>query len=168
MIADHDVSCPIAPTDEERLKVDFDMFVLALRLARLHSKAYERLFSVSANLNSTYAYEINIDSMKAELEAWRCSVPEEARPGSPVSGPRIAEGCLRLHYAYYNLSIALGRLALYVGRKATKTEEQKARMKMAEKDLQESSRAVAHLTLCIDIRPYTPLWYVLEDILCSL
>lgn len=157
-IADHDVSCPIIPTGEARFKVDFDKFVSCLRLGRIWSKAYERLFSVTANLNPIDQYEINIDAIKSELEAWRRSLPEEVRPGSPISGTRMAEGCLRLHYAYYDISIALGRLFIYVGRKAAKSEAHKARMKAAEDDLLGSARAVARLTTCIDIRPYTPIW----------
>lgn len=157
-IADHDVSCPIIPTGEEGSKVDFDMFVSCLRLSRLWSKAYERLFSVTANLNSIDQYQSNIVAMKSELEAWRCSISADIRPGSSISGTRMAEGCLRLHYAYYDLTIALGRVALYVGRKATKGKAHEARMIETEKDLMDSARAVARLTIGIDMRPYTPLW----------
>lgn len=132
------------------------MFVL--RLVRLFSRAYERLFSVSANLNSIDQYKLNIDAAKSELETWRRSIPEETRPGSPISVGKMAEGCLMLHYAYHALSIALGRLDLNVGRKATKDEAHEARMRAAENDLMESARAVARLTLCVDIRPYTPIW----------
>lgn len=63
-----------------------------------------------------------------------------------------------MHYAYHALSIALGRLDLNVGRKAAKDEANEARMRAAENDLMESARAVARLTLCVDIRPYTPIW----------
>lgn len=96
--------------------------------------------------------------MKSELETWRQSIPAECRPGLPFGGARMAESCLRLHYCYHALSIALGRLDLYVGRKATKAEAHGARMRRAENELMESARAVARLTICIDIRPYTPLW----------
>lgn len=157
-IADHDVSCPIIPRGEECSKYDFDMFVSCLRLSRLCSKAYERLFSVTANLNSIDRYQSIIDAMKSELEAWRRSMSADIRPGSSVSGTRMAEGCLRLHYAYYDLAIALGRLDLYVGRKATKSDANEARMRATESDLMDSARAVARLTMCIDMRPYTPLW----------
>lgn len=157
-IADHDVGCPIIPPQEEHLKDDFEKFVFVLRLGRVFSRAYESLFSVSANLNSVDQYEVKIDAMKSELETWRRSIPAECRPGLPFSGARMAEGCLRMHYCYHSLSIALGRLDLWVGRKATKSEAQAARMRAAENELMESARAVARLTICIDIRPYTPLW----------
>lgn len=134
------------------------MFVSALRMGRLFSKAYERLFSVTTNLNSIAQYGIYIDSMKSDLEAWRVSIPDEFRPGSPTIGTRMSEGCLRLHFSYYNLAIALARAALYVSRKAAKSEADDVKVRAAENDLMESARAVARLTICIDIRPYTPLW----------
>lgn len=157
-IADHDIGCPIIPPREEHLKDDFEKFVFVLRLGRIYSRAYQSLFSVSANLNSIDQYELKIDAMKSELETWRRSIPVEYRPGLLSSGARMAEGCLRLHYCYHALSIALGRLDLYVCGKATKTEAHGARMRAAENELMESARAVARLTICIDIRPYTPLW----------
>lgn len=157
-IADHDVGCPIIPPEEGHLKDDFEKFVFVLRLGRIFSKAYESLFSVSANLNSIDQYELKIDAMKSELETWRRSIPAEFRPGLPFCGARMAESSLRLHYAYHAMSIALGRLDLYVGGKASKNEARGARMRAAENDLMESARTVARLTICIDIRPYTPLW----------
>lgn len=129
------------------------MFVFVLRLGRLFSRAYEKLFSLSANLSSINEYEINIDAVKSELEAWRLSIPARIRPGLPISGARMPEVSLRLHYAYHAMSIALGRLDVYVGRKAPKSEAHEARMRVAENDLMESARAVARLTICIDIRP---------------
>ncbi|KAG6354379.1 hypothetical protein INS49_004396 [Diaporthe citri] len=158
LISDHDVGCPIIPPQEEHLKDDFEKFVFSLRLGRIFSRAYESLFSVSASLNSIDQYELKIDAIKSEAETWRRSIPAGYRPGSPFSGARMAEGCLRLHYCYHALSIALGRLDLYVGRKAAKTEAHGARMRAAENELMESARAVARLTICIDIRPHTPLW----------
>ncbi|KAJ0104226.1 fungal specific transcription factor [Diaporthe amygdali] len=111
-IADHEVGCPIIPTVEEHLTVDFEMFISLLRLGRLLSRVHERLFSVSATLNSVEQYQTNIDSLKSELEAWRCSMPVGLRPGLPIS----------------------------------------------KKELMESARTVVRLTICIDIRPYTPIW----------
>lgn len=70
----------------------------------------------------------------------------------------MTEGCLRLHYGYHAMSMALGRLDLYVGRKAPKSEAHEARMRAVENDLMESARAVVRLTICIDIRPHTPIW----------
>lgn len=157
-IADHDVGCPIIPTREGHLKEDFELFVSALRLGRLFSRAYDKLFSLSANLNSVAQYESNIDAMKSDLEAWRSSLSAELRPGLPTNGARMAEGCLRLHYAYHALSIALGRVDLYVSTKASNTDARGGRMRAAENDLMQSARAVARLTMCIDIRPYTPIW----------
>lgn len=134
------------------------MFVFVLRLGRLFSRAYETLFSLSANLSSIDEYKVNIDAIKSEVEAWRRSIPARLRPGLPISGAKMAEVSLRLHYAYHAMSIALGRLDVYVGRKAPKSEAHEQRMRVAENELMESARAVVRLTICIDIRPYTPMW----------
>lgn len=144
--------------DDEDPTIDFETFVSVLRLCRLLSRAYERLFSVSATLDSVEQYEINIDSMKSELEAWRDSLPARIKPGLPISGTKIAEGCLRLHFTYHALSIALGRLDLYISSNASRSDAHDARMREAKKQLMDSAKAVAHLTVSIDIRPYTPIW----------
>ena len=67
--ANHDAGCPIITTGAGHLKDDFELFISALRLGRPFYRANNRLFSLSANLNSVEQYESNIDAMRSDLES---------------------------------------------------------------------------------------------------
>jgi hypothetical protein len=157
-IADYDIGCPIPATPEAHID-GFDSFVTLLRLARLCSKAYQMLFSVSATMKSPEEYLVAVDCIRNDLLDWKSSVPYKFRPeDNPDTPPDPAVASfmlLRLHYQYYALVMSLCRLDLHVGSKFTC---QRSRMDAAQHQLMGAAKALIQLTTYIDIRPYTPMW----------
>lgn len=134
-----------------------DFFVIVLRGARILSKAYQMLFSVSATMNSTEQYFVAIECVKGDLDRWRDSVPVKYRPGMPfVAGNTCTTFMfLRLHCVYHALVISLCRLELHIGR-----DRQSTRATKTTKLLMDTARSIIQLTKYIDMKPYTPLWWV--------
>ncbi|KAL1999955.1 hypothetical protein VTN02DRAFT_3740 [Thermoascus thermophilus] len=157
VLIDYDIGSPI-PETPEAVFGDYDWFLSSARFARLVSKAYEMLFSVSATMNSVDLYYAAIDTVSEDLERWRSSIPKEFRPGEPFRPQHFMNPCsmqvaLRTHYFYYNAVISFSRLTLHVG--AERPGERQAESK---KNLMNSARLIIELTRYIDPEAYTPIW----------
>ncbi|RDW74230.1 hypothetical protein BP5796_07672 [Coleophoma crateriformis] len=156
-IADYDIGSPVPKPPREDLG-ELNWLLLFVRHSRILSKAYEKLFSISATLNSTAVYLKSIDTIRGDLDGWKDSLPPEMRPGSPFrqrygdeSGGRFLT--LKIHFAYHHVLIALSRLTLHVCR-----PDCIERLAASESELIHSARSVIHLTQNIDLAPYTPTW----------
>jgi hypothetical protein len=159
-IADYDIGSPV-PSYPKSLFGSLNWPLTSVRHARILSKAYESLFSISATLNSTETYLKNIDSIRKDLEEWKDSLPPEFRPGPSLQqrddiGPKSKFLTMKLHYSYYHVLIALSRLTLHVCR-AESTELQ-GRLITSTSELMHSARSIINLTQNIDQAPYTPTW----------
>ncbi|KAL2012373.1 hypothetical protein VTN00DRAFT_5091 [Thermoascus crustaceus] len=157
VLIDYDIGSPI-PETPEAVFGDYDWFLSSARFARLLSKAYEMLFSVSATMNSVDLYYAAIDTVSDDLERWRSSIPKEFRPGEPFRPQHFMNPCsmqvaLRTHYFYYNAVISFSRLTLHVG--AERPGERQAESK---KKLMNAARLIIELTRYIDPEAYTPIW----------
>ncbi|KAL1629747.1 hypothetical protein SLS56_005270 [Neofusicoccum ribis] len=161
-ILDCQIGCPIPDVPDSRFG-DLDWILTYARLARILSKAYESLFSVTATLKSRDAYYQAIDSVRANLDLWKESLPEEFRPGQPfrrhsMQMPGSVMIAVRIRLAYYNVIITLARLTLHVGN-GEPSERQSESVRM----LLSAARSILDLTKYLDLEPYTPLWYVLNS-----
>lgn len=141
----------------------FDCLLAHVRFARLLSKMYEMLFSVSATLNTEETYRVAIDFVTDELSAWRDSIPEPFRPGLPFQNRTFGSPCstdvkIKLHFHYHSALIAVARLELMLG-----SDTSGYRKNESKKVLIQSARSIIELTRYIDTEGYTPLWYVLWD-----
>jgi hypothetical protein len=136
----------------------FNWFSASSNFARILSKSYERLFSVSATLNSKESYKAEISDIKGALERWRSSIPEIFRPGKSFrmqafSKTILITVALRVHFLYYNLLIAVTRLEIHIG-----MDESLSFQAANETLLMDTARSILELTGYIDVGPYMPLW----------
>lgn len=157
-ILDYQIGCPIPSVSDSRFG-DLDWFLAYARFARLLSKAHETLFSVTATLKTRDAYYHAVDSVQAELDAWKRSLPLDFQAGQPLrrhgmQRPAHVTVALRTRLAYYNLSIILARLTLHIGGGS----EQTARQAASVQALLDAARAILDLTRHIEQEAYTPLW----------
>jgi hypothetical protein len=153
-LSDYDIGCPIPDVPESKI-YGVDFFVMLLRGARILSKAYQMLFSVSATLKSAEQYFVAIDSVKGDMDRWRNTIPVKYRPGMPfnVGNTWSTFMFLRIHYVYHSLIISLCRLELHIA-----SEQQSPRIARTTKLLMDAARTCIQLTTYIDLKPYTPLW----------
>ncbi|KAH7058614.1 fungal-specific transcription factor domain-containing protein [Macrophomina phaseolina] len=161
-IADHDIGCPILKSSGGQFG-DWDWPLTFARLARILTKTYESLFSVSATLQSLEEYYRAIDSCRADLEQWRAALPPAFQPESPLpascrSTPAVMQVALRIRLSYYNLVIVLSRLTIHVDNGLDSERQSKS-----FDALLSSARSVLDLSSYIDQEPYMPIW-----ILCSM
>ncbi|KAL1990980.1 hypothetical protein VTN49DRAFT_5484 [Thermomyces lanuginosus] len=154
---DYDIGCPI-PSIPEAVIGGTDWFLSSARFARLVSKAYETLFSVTALLKTPDEYYSAISQVYDDLERWRCSLPKEVRPGEAFRPQYHTSSCsllicLRSHFYYYGAVIALCRLTLHVG-----AGTESPYVEEAKKRLMYTARQIIENTRYIDAEPYTPIW----------
>ncbi|KIX02714.1 uncharacterized protein Z518_08656 [Rhinocladiella mackenziei CBS 650.93] len=157
VISDYDVGTPI-PEAPEAVFDGYDDFLSSARFARLRSQAYEKLFSISATLNSSEQHRIAIASVIDDLERWRMSIPLEFRPGEPFRTQHMSNRCrltaaLRTYFSYYAMLIAVSRLALQVDADAPCAQRQETK-----NTLMQAARHVIELTRYIDTKAYTQIW----------
>jgi hypothetical protein len=155
---DYDIGVPV-PSTPDACFGDFDWFLTHIRFARLLSKMYEMLFSVSATLNSADAYRSAIELVKQELSHWRDSIVEPFRPGLPfryrhLCGPSSMQIAIRLQFYYYSAIIAIARLDLSVN----SLRQNESGQSENKRTLMASARAIIELTKYIDTEAYTPIW----------
>lgn len=138
---------------------DLDWLLTHIRFARLLSKMYEMLFSVSATLNSADEYLSATELAKRELNNWRELIAEPFRPGLPFRARHFRDAssmqvAIRLQFYYHSALIAIARLDLSVNSER-QGEEGRSESK---KVLMMSARAIIELTRYIDTEAYTPIW----------
>jgi len=92
-----------------------------------------------------------------DLEAWKYSIPEDLRPGSPLRQhrmrrPHMQDLALRVHFSYYNLQICMSRLILHAC-----ANQNSHRGYESKKSLLLAARYVIESTPYIPMEPYTPV-----------
>lgn len=123
--------------------------------ARIQSRAYQRLFSMNATRNSEETYLQELDNVYGALSTWKDSLPEPFRLGPPLRPRRFQRAhhlamATRLHLQYYNLLIALSRLALHICHNPI-VERQSA----SKARLLSAARSIIDLTHNLHISPST-------------
>ncbi|PVH71762.1 hypothetical protein DL98DRAFT_434576, partial [Cadophora sp. DSE1049] len=156
-ISDSDIGIPLTPTRHESL-AELDWLCIWASYCRIMSRAYERLFSVSATLNSDEVYHDEIDRTHDMLREWKDLIPREYRPGKPNRIQYLENNIttavkVRIFLLYYNLVTALSRLELHIGE--GKYMERHSQSKAM---LMESARSILEITQFIPIAPSTPTW----------
>lgn len=171
---DLDISSAVAPRLLPELG-DFDWNIAFIRHARLLSRIYSALYSVSAGGRPFEYYRITVSRLKTELEAWRVCIPEYLRPKEPIQPhlirtPQAMDVCIRLHYLYYNTMLTLNRTVLQLEAvnshgsgenfespsASTISSSTKAGEALSEFML--TARSILELTRHIAVEPYTSLW----------
>lgn len=135
---------------------DFDWFLTSVRFARLYSRTFTDLFSISATNNSKTAYLAKINQLERLLEQQCQTIPPQFRPGTKLRPQTFSHSCeiaaaLRVHYHYHELKIALHRLKLHVTRDQSSSQSPSDII-----DMMKSARAVIDLTRVIYQEPSTP------------
>ncbi|KAF2267151.1 hypothetical protein CC78DRAFT_434544, partial [Lojkania enalia] len=158
-IMDTDI-CSAVPlaSSSELLLGEFDPFLSFVRLARLQSRIYGSLYSVSVRGRQPEYYKATISCLKNELEAWRETIPPPLQPGSlirpyGIQTPQLMDICIRLRYAHLITTLHLQRASLHL-------EDSNSGSSEAMEDVMHTARTVLELTKHIDIEPYTPLWVI--------
>ncbi|WQF85374.1 hypothetical protein CDEST_10388 [Colletotrichum destructivum] len=156
LLADEDIGCavPLAP---ESVFGEYNWLLSAIRLGRISSLAYSSLFSVSASMQPCELALVAITRVRRLLEDWRRSVPAAFRPGEgkqpqPGACPSAKMVMLQTRYSYYNVVIAVDRLALYLGQGTADGRER------TKHNLMLTARSIAELTKVIDVEPYVPVF----------
>jgi hypothetical protein len=164
-IMDSDISSAIPTQLFPCSSISFDWTRASIRIARLLSRIYASLFSVSVRGRPEAYYKAAVQSLKSELEVWARTIPLEFRPGHPLrpytlQSPQMVDISIRLHYLYHGTMLHLDRTALQLEDKLdVRTELVTGIMRTA--------RIVLELTKYIDVQPYTPIWYVRGSGCCS-
>ncbi|PVH68346.1 hypothetical protein DL98DRAFT_662226 [Cadophora sp. DSE1049] len=156
VINDCDIGCPLPPNENQPLR-ELDWLRTWASHCRIMTSAYDSLFSVSATLNSTEVYLEEIDHVYQRLNRWRDCIPEDFRPGLPIRphklGNRLLTSlALRIHLMYYNILVAISRLALHV---EDKPSDRHSRSKIT---LMEAARSIIDATQFIVFEPFTSTW----------
>ncbi|KAJ5805825.1 uncharacterized protein N7503_003427 [Penicillium pulvis] len=157
-IMDCDIGSPI-PVVREAVFGEFDWFLTSIRFARLYSRIFTDLFSISATTNSKATYLVNIDELERLLEQQRQAIPRQFQPGTKLRPQAFSHPCgilaaLRVHYHYHELKISLHRMRLHVTRDQT-TSQQSTII-----DMMNSARAVIDATRAIYQEPSTPFFII--------
>ncbi|KAJ5724606.1 hypothetical protein N7493_006334 [Penicillium malachiteum] len=160
MIPEYDIGCPvpdIAGTSNDHQ----NWLLITACLGRLMSRMYESLFSVSAARMSKKARLAAIESMFDELEAWRCSLPENFRPHTSrfSSKDDIAYASAhkmraQLQFLYCALIMSLCRLRCHVFSDQQSQSDQQIKLQ-----LMEEARSIIFLSRHIEHEPHVPIWY---------
>lgn len=156
LIADLDISCPL-PSILVPANEGFDWVQCWARYSRIMSRAYDTLFSTTATLNSADEHFSYMERIMEDLEAWKNSIPEDLRPGSPLRQhrmrrPHMQDLALRIHFSYYNLQICISRLTLHIC-----VDQNSHRGSESKKCLLLAARYVIESTPYIPMEPYTPV-----------
>ncbi|KAJ5883404.1 uncharacterized protein N7473_010290 [Penicillium subrubescens] len=158
-IVDCDIGSPV-PDVPESVFGDFDWFITAIRFARLYSRIFTDLFSISATNKSKSTYLVNIEKLERLLEQQRQVIPRQFQPGTKLRPQAFSHPCgilaaLRVHYHYHELKIALHRMKLHVTRDETTSQSQSTII-----DMMHSARAVIDATRAIYQEPSTPFFII--------
>ncbi|KAL1961697.1 hypothetical protein VTN77DRAFT_1301 [Rasamsonia byssochlamydoides] len=158
VLMDSDIGCPI-PYVPESVFGNYDWFLAFARYARLVSRIYSNLFSVSSVGKTTGFYHACIQRLRDELETWRMSIPERYRPGEPLRaralpGALAVSIALHTHYLYLNALLTLLRISLHVGADGLGTAHQLETKKL----LMKTACTILDLTKHIEVATYTSLW----------
>ncbi|PLB49949.1 hypothetical protein P170DRAFT_445370 [Aspergillus steynii IBT 23096] len=157
VIMDCNVGCPI-PTVPEAIFGDYNWLLASAGFARIASRAYEGLFSLSATRNSEEICYQKLDVMNELLQRWRQSIPLPFRPGEKFRAQSFHNAseihiALRTHYYYYDALIALCRLTLQLGKRRNGPREIRSK-----KVLMQATRSIIELCRHIDMESYTPVY----------
>ncbi|KAF6807600.1 fungal specific transcription factor [Colletotrichum musicola] len=156
IIPDEDIGCVIPPFPEAQHGA-FNWFIAHIKIARITSIVYESLFSISASLRSAELRRSSLDRAHRLLEDWRQSIPEDVRPGDSAhfplaASPSVRLAVLQLHFRYYQLIIAVERIALCINRDNADAGPASKQRLMA------TARAVVEMTKHIDIQQHVPIF----------
>ncbi|KAK9472416.1 fungal-specific transcription factor domain-containing protein [Dipodascopsis tothii] len=124
-IYDQDVSTDL-PTEVEGLcQMDSDdpsgrgkgdtFFYAGVKLARIQSKAYTKLYSAAACKVSEHELLNIIGELDRELLAWRDSLPLRHRPDHEIieDDPLLMMNVIYMHLDYYNCLITIHRMSMH-------------------------------------------------------
>ncbi|KAH8695318.1 fungal-specific transcription factor domain-containing protein [Talaromyces proteolyticus] len=158
-LMDSDIGCPI-PYVSESTFGSYNWLLSFARYARLVSRIYSSLFSVSSGEHTASTYHTSIRQLNDELEAWRVSIPLQYRPREQLSG-RGLPGTLEIfiavstQYLYFNALLTLLRISLHVGvgDMATAPDQQETK-----KQLMKTACLILDLTKYIEVAPYASMW----------
>ncbi|KNG90707.1 hypothetical protein ANOM_001125 [Aspergillus nomiae NRRL 13137] len=158
-IVDCDIGSPI-PLIEEAIFEDFDWFFTSIKFARLYSRIFTELFSITATKNSRTTYLSTISEFEELLEQQCQAIPPRFRPGVKLRPQAFSHPCglnaaLRVHYHYHELKIALHRLKLHVTR-----DQIAPRPSSDMAGIMNSARAVIEITRVIQQEPSTPFFVI--------
>lgn len=157
MINDCDIGCPL-PEPLGETTEGLDWLKIWTIYSRMMSRAYDKLFSISATLNSKTAYDTGIEKIREQLEQWKDTIPEKFRPCNPIrphqlGSPLLLAIAVRIHLMYYNLQIALSRLSLH-----TCGDILSERVSQSKMTLMSTARSIVDTTQFIAIEPFTSAW----------
>ncbi|CAO2657982.1 Nn.00g072420.m01.CDS01 [Neocucurbitaria sp. VM-36] len=155
-IMDSDICSAILSEPLKSDSISFDWTLASIRIARLLSRIYASLYSVSVRGKSSEYYNSIIRNLKSELEAWRVTVPLPLQPGHPIRQhailtPQLMDVRIRSHYLYHGTTLHLDRTKLQFAKEENERSE-------IVTDIMKTARTVLELTKYIDVQPYTPLW----------
>ncbi|PIG85557.1 hypothetical protein AARAC_007329 [Aspergillus arachidicola] len=159
-IVDCDIGVPV-PFIEESFFDGLDWFLMSIRFARLYSRIFTELFSISATKNSKESYLTKITEFGKLLDKQRQAIPSLFRPGLKLRPHAFSSPCgivaaLRIHYHFHELKIALHRLKLHVTRDQRYSQQWPTLTEMMG-----SARAVIDLTRLIQQEPSTSFYIII-------
>ncbi|TQN67512.1 putative transcriptional regulatory protein [Colletotrichum shisoi] len=151
-----DIGCAV-PLAVESVFGEYNWLISAIRRGRISSLAYSSLFSVSASMQPCESALVAITRVRCLLEDWRRSVPAAFRPGEgalpqPGACPSAKMVMLQTEYSYYNVVLAVDRLALHLGQ-GTADDGEKTKHNMIL-----TAGSIAELTKVVDVQPYVPVF----------
>ncbi|KAE8423628.1 hypothetical protein BDV36DRAFT_242963 [Aspergillus pseudocaelatus] len=158
-IVDCDIGSPV-PFIEEAVFENFDWFFVSIKFARLYSRIFTELFSITATKNSRTTYLNTIFEFEELLEQQCQAIPSRFRPGVKLRPQAFSHPCglnaaLRVHYHYHELKIALHRLKLHISR-----NQIMPRLSSDMADIMNSARAVIGITRVVQQEPSTPFYII--------
>ena len=119
--------------------------------------AYSTLFSLTASLRSKESCRAALPPVRRLLEDWRQSVPLRFRPEEPTTlDPSTASFSTKLaylhtQYYYYNLIIALERLAIQADEDGGRARED------SKYRLMQAARTVIELTKFVTVETFVQI-----------
>lgn len=157
LIDDANISCPLPELPSEPPYLA--NLNLLTAFCQIQSRAYSRLFAVTAHKNPQEQIYTEIDSLHNDLEAWRQSVPEEYRPGLPLRMRQLPKSsfilmALQHHLSYYLLLVAIARLDIYLSCGSGSVRSTKSK-----KVLMEAARSIVEVVQLAPLEPSTPMKY---------
>lgn len=129
--------------------------------SRVTARAYEKLFSVSATLNSTAKYAAEITEIRQALERWKDAIPEHFRPGHPIRPNRLGKPwfvalAVRIHFLYCNMLVALSRLAIHVFGDGNSQHQSDHKI-----TLMRAARSIIETTQFVHFDTFNKAWWVI-------
>lgn len=157
LIDDDDIGCALPAAASDSIQ-HLDWVRTWAIFFRIVSKAYDALFSLSANLLDDESIMMRIDDVNLELDNWKQSIPSQFRPGNPIQPHKLGSSvsitlAVKIHFYYYNMKIAISRLCLRRSGGGPSARESSSRRMLLT-----TARSIIETTHYIEVEPFTPGW----------